>query len=309
LLALLAAHLAGCAQSSLTGRSQLLLVSEQEAVSGSAQAYEQMMGQLAKKKQIETGTRRVEKVREITERLIAQAVRFRPDAASWTWDVHVIDDPKTVNAFCMAGGKMAIYSGMWEQVHVTDDEIAQVMGHEIGHALANHTQERMSIALATSVATQVAAIAISSRSESPAAGLALSGAALAAALAIQLPNSRESEAEADQIGIELAARAGYDPKAAVALWDKMGKLGGKTPEFLSTHPSPEHRATKLQALGSQVEPYYVAAKANPTRAPSFLVGSQPKPGEMSRSEYAEKVAKERDSLTFLRKPPASSTTK
>jgi len=306
-LFLCVALLAGCAQSSLTGRKQLLLVSEQEAVSGSAQAYAQMMGQLEKKKQIEAGTPRVEKVREVTERLIAQAVRFRPDAADWAWDVRVIDDPKTVNAFCMAGGKMAIYSGMWQQVRVTDDEIAQVMGHEIGHALANHTQERMSIALATSVATQVAAIAISSRTDSPAAGLALSGTALAAALAIQLPNSRESEAEADQIGIELAARAGYDPKAAVSLWDKMGKLdGGKAPpEFLSTHPAPEHRAARLAALGGQLEPYYAAAKAKPTQAPSFLAGSKPKPGEMTRAEYAAKVSQERDSLTFLRKPAAS----
>jgi predicted Zn-dependent protease len=284
---------AGCAQNSLTGRSQLMLVSESQAVSGSAQAYSQMMGQLDKKKQVETGTPREAKVHEITERLIAQAIRFRPDAAQWAWDVHVINDPKTVNAFCMAGGKMAIYTGIFEQLHATDDEVAQVMGHEIGHALANHTQERMSVAMATSVATQVAAIAVASRTDSPAAGLALSGAGLAAALAIQLPNSRESEAEADQIGIELAARAGYDPKAAVTLWDKMGRLGGKAPpEFLSTHPSPQNRAAHLQALGAKVEPLYAAAKGKPNDAPSFLAGAKPKPGEMTRAQYAEKVARE-----------------
>jgi len=198
-----------------------------------------------------------------------------------------------VNAFCMAGGKMAIYTGIFEQLHATDDEVAQVMGHEIGHALANHTQERMSVAMATSVATQVAAIAVASRTDSPAAGLALSGAGLAAALAIQLPNSRESEAEADQIGIELAARAGYDPKAAVTLWDKMGRLGGKAPpEFLSTHPSPQNRAAHLQALGAKVEPLYAAAKGKPNDAPSFLANAKPKPGEMTRAQYAEKVARE-----------------
>jgi len=300
--------LASCTQNPLTGRSQLMLVSEEQAVSGSAAAYQQMMGQLDKKKQIETGTPRVEKVREITERLIAQAVRFRPETAQWTWDVQVINDPKTVNAFCMAGGKMAIYSGMWEKLKATDDEVAQVMGHEIGHALANHTQERMSVAMGTSIATGIAAVLISSRSNTSTAGdLALTGVQMAAVIAIQLPNSRESEAEADQIGIELAARAGYDPRAAVTLWDKMGKLdGGKTPpEFMSTHPSPQNRAARLKELGGKVEPLYAAAKDKAQEAPQFLVARQAsneravgKPGEMTREEYAAKVAKEADALTF-----------
>jgi len=175
--------------------------------------------------------------------------------------VQLINDPKTVNAFCMAGGKMAIYTGMWEQLHATDDEIAQVMGHEIAHALADHTRERMSIAMTTAAATTAAAIALGSRGDSPAAGLALTGAQLAAALAIQLPNSRDGESEADQIGIELAARAGYDPKAAVTLWEKMGKLGKSPPEFLSTHPSPQNRAARLAQLGQQVAPLYVAARS------------------------------------------------
>ena len=250
-----------CTTSPLTGREQFLLVSDSMAVSESAAAYAQMMGELGKKKQIEAGTPRAEKVKEITDKLVKQAVRVRPDAAGWQWEVQVINDPKTVNAFCMAGGKMAIYSGMWDQLKATDDEIAQVMGHEIAHALADHTRERMSIAMTTAAATTVAAIAVSSRTESPAAGLALTGAQLAAVLAIQLPNSRNGEAEADQIGIELAARAGYDPKAAVTLWEKMGKLGKTPPEFLSTHPSPQNRAARLADLGRQVTPLYVAAKS------------------------------------------------
>jgi predicted Zn-dependent protease len=269
----LLALLAGCAENSITGRKQLMLVSEGQALSGSATAYAEMMGQLEKKKQIETGTPRVAKVREITERLIVQAVRFRPETASWAWDVQVIDDPKTVNAFCMAGGKMAIYSGMWDQLKASDDEIAQVMGHEIAHALANHTQERMSVAMATSLGLAVASIAVASRTDSPAAGLALQGAALAAAVAIQLPNSRESESEADKIGIDLAARAGYDPHAAVTLWEKMGKLsGGKLPpEFLSTHPSPQTRAAALKELGVRAAPLYAAAKDQPRETRKYLV--------------------------------------
>ena len=121
----------GCTTSPLTGREQFLLVSDSMAVSQSAAAYAQMIGELGKKKQIESGTPRAAKVKEITDKLVKQAVCVRPDAASWNWEVQVINDPKTVNAFCMAGGKMAIYTGMWEQLKATDEEIAQVMGHEI----------------------------------------------------------------------------------------------------------------------------------------------------------------------------------
>src|SRR5687768_15577138 len=253
--------LAACSTSPLTGRSQYLIVSDNMAVTQSAAAYSQMMGDLGKKKQIETGTPRAEKVREITDRLIAQAVRFRPDSANWAWEVQVINDPKTVNAFCMAGGKMAIYTGMWEKLKATDDEIAQVMGHEIAHALADHTRERMSIAMTSAVATTAAAVAITVAGGDDRAALALTGVQLASVVAIQLPNSREGESEADQIGIELAARAGFDPKAAVTLWEKMGKEGGGPPEFLSTHPSPQNRAARLAQLGDQVRPLYEAAKA------------------------------------------------
>lgn len=293
--------LAACSTSPLTGRSQYLIVSDNMAVTQSAAAYSQMMGDLGKKKQIETDTPRAEKVREITDRLIAQAVRFRPDSANWAWEVQVINDPKTVNAFCMAGGKMAIYTGMWEKLKATDDEIAQVMGHEIAHALADHTRERMSIAMTSAVATTTAAIALGSRDSGAGTGLALTGMQLASVLAIQLPNSREGESEADQIGIELAARAGYDPKAAVTLWEKMAKEGGgKQPaEFFSTHPSPQNRAARLAELGTKVQPYYLAAKQNPVEAPRFLGA---KADQKERSEYAAKLANEPDTLTFLAEP-------
>jgi predicted Zn-dependent protease len=300
--------LAGCTTNPMTGRSQFIVVSDRMAVTQSAAAYTQMIGELDKKKKIEADSERANKVRGITDRLIAQAVRFRPDSASWKWEVQVINDPETVNAFCMAGGKMAIYSGMWEKLKATDEEIAQVMGHEIGHALADHTRERMSIAMTTNVATQVAAVAISSREQ----GLALQGAQLAAVLAIQLPNSREGESEADQIGIELAARAGYDPRSAVTLWEKMGKLqGGKgPPQFLSTHPSPANRAQRLSQLAAKVDPLYQAAKnAGPGDAPKFLAAREAvnervvaRPGELTREEYAARAAKEADTLSFLSEP-------
>ena len=261
---ILMALVSACSTNPITGRSQLLgLVSEDEAISGSAQAYRQMMGELDKKKQIDHGgaeaqSPRLKKVQEISDRLIAQAIQFRPDSAGWRWEVQVINDPKTVNAFCMAGGKMAIYTGMWEQLKITDDELAQVMGHEISHALLDHTRERMSIARSTSLGVSLLGAATG-------VGRGLGGQAMdmAAQVAITLPNSREGESEADAVGTQLAARAGYDPKAAVTLWEKMAKLGKGPAEFLSTHPSPENRAAKLKELGAKLEPVYLAAKQNP----------------------------------------------
>src|SRR5690242_9476086 len=129
-LVLAASLLAGCATNTITGRSQLMMVSEESAIRGSASAYSSMIGGFNKKGKVESGTPRAARVKEITDKLVAQAVRFRPDSATWKWEVQVINEPKVVNAFCMAGGKMAIYTGFWEKVHATDDEIAAVMGHE-----------------------------------------------------------------------------------------------------------------------------------------------------------------------------------
>ena len=138
---------------------------------------------------------------------------------------------------------MAVYTGLFDKLKLTDDEFAQIMGHEISHALANHTAERMSRAMATSLAV----IMVGAASDHP--GAAMGGAATAAKLALELPNSRTAESEADRIGIELASRAGFDPDAAVTLWQKMAKLGGDTPaEFLSTHPAPQNREAALAAL-------------------------------------------------------------
>ncbi len=257
--AAVAATVSGCAENPITGRSQFFVVSEDQAISSSATAYREMIGDLTRKKKIESGTARAERVRVIAGRLIEQAKRLRPDSASWKWEINVIDEPKTVNAFAMAGGKIGIYTGMWEKLKASDDEVAQVLGHEIGHAIAGDTRERMSIAMGVGIASTVAAVAVSSHDRSH-QDLALTGLAAAAALAITLPNSRSAETAADRTGIELAACAGYDPRAAVTLWEKMSKEGGSPPEFLSTHPSPENRRERLQALASDLEPVYRDAR-------------------------------------------------
>jgi len=152
---------------------------------------------------------------------------------------------------------MAVYSGLIEKLDLTDDELAQIMGHEISHAVANHTAERMSMA----IASQLGLAAITLGTDRPGA---LRGAALAATLAIELPNSRAGEAEADRMGMELAARAGYAPDAAVTLWQKMAAQGGgRLPEFLSTHPSPSNRGQRLAALGELMRGRVPAAPPAP----------------------------------------------
>lgn len=244
--------LIACAKNPVTGRSQFMIVSESQAINASADAYVKMLGPLDEKGKLDSDPAMAQRVNEITARLIAQAVKFRPETKNWDWRVKVIDDPETVNAFCMAGGKMAIYSGLILKLNASDDEIAQVMGHEIAHALSAHTAEQMSIAMATGLV--VSAVAVTQ--DEP--GVALAGASLAAALAIQLPNSRTAETESDVIGIELAARAGYNPKAAVSLWQKMAKNSGSEGEFdfFSTHPAPAKRIENLRKLVPKMMPYY-----------------------------------------------------
>jgi Zn-dependent protease with chaperone function len=296
------AALSGCATNTITGRSQFVVVSENSAISSSASAYSSMIGQLQKKKKIELGTERAAKIRAMTNRLVAEAVRFRPDSASWKWEVQVIEDPKTVNAFCMAGGKMGIYTGFWDKLKATDDEIANVMGHEIGHALASHTREKMSVAMGAGVGAALLGALVASRDPGSAARTTET-LEIAAGLAITLPNSREAENEADQIGIELAARAGYDPRAAVTLWQKMAKEGGGPPEFMSTHPSPENRIQRLGALVAKVDPLYQTAKAGGGNAqlPAFVGVStnERTVGGPSREEFAARVAAEPQAMTFV----------
>ena len=261
-LALLATTLAACAVSP-TGRRQLALVSEDSAIAASDEAYAMQIGELRKEGKIVPESSRVTKrVEGITERLVAQATLKRPETADWNWSMEVIDDPDVVNAWCMAGGRMAVYTGLIQKLDPTDDELAQVLAHEISHALANHTAERMSVELATNVGVALAGVL------SDDAQKTMSQAALAAALAIQLPNSRAAESEADEIGIELAAKAGYNPNAAISLWQKMGEVGGGgPPQFLSTHPSPANRQERLAELAPQMMAYYEQARRNaPTRA-------------------------------------------
>lgn len=250
ILTAIALLLAGCATSP-TGRHQLMLVSEESSIVSSKEAYLSTVKELDQAGKIEHDQSINLRINTITGRLITEAIRMRPDTADWEWSVVVIDDPEMVNAWCMAGGRMAVYTGLIEQIQPTDDELAQVMAHEISHALAKHTAEKMSIQIAAAVGVAVVGIA------SDNTGVALTGAALAAMLVVTLPNSRAAEKEADLMGIELAARAGYDPRAAATLWQKMGKVSQSSmPQFLSTHPNPDNRQERLARLESRMMPLY-----------------------------------------------------
>ena len=249
--ALLAATVAACAVSP-TGRRQLALVSEDSAIVASEEAYAMQIGELRKEgKVLPESSSAARRVDAITGRIVAQAIAKRPETADWKWSIEVIEDPEVVNAWCMAGGRMAVYTGLLQKLDPTDDELAQVLAHEVSHALANHTAERMSVAIATNAGVALAGV-LSEDSQA-----AMSTAGIAAALAIQMPNSRTAESEADEIGIELAAKAGYNPNAAISLWQKMASVsGGGPPQFLSTHPSDETRMRDLEAYMPEALKYY-----------------------------------------------------
>lgn len=242
LTALTLCWLVGCAVSP-TGRSQFILISPDAAIIESEAAYLDTVRQLDDEDKLVDDPLTVARVARITGRLVSIAVSEFPESADWKWSVAIVDDADTVNAWCMAGGRMAVYTGLFDQLDLTDDEFAQIMGHEISHALANHTAERMSRAMAT--AAGVAVIGAASDNS----GAAMAGAAVIANVALTLPNSREAESEADVMGMVLATQAGYDPEAAVTLWQKMGDLNDERPaEFLSTHPAPENRQAALNAM-------------------------------------------------------------
>lgn len=242
-------------------RKQYMLLSEKQVESMSAQNYVQTLQQADAKKVLNTNAVETARVRAIAQRLIPQTAVFRPDAVNWKWEINV-QESKEINAYCMAGGKIMVYTGLIDQIKPSDDELAAVMGHEIAHALREHSREQMSEAYAQKIGLLglAAVIGVTSKDANN-ANTTLALGSTAAAVALTLPHSRRDEHEADQIGLELAARAGYNPNAALSLWEKMSKAGGgKPPEFLSTHPSDASRMADIQRLIPTVMPLYEEAR-------------------------------------------------
>lgn len=230
----------------------------------SAASYSEQNQKAKEKNILVTSGPTYDRLKLIANRLIPQTEVFRDDTRQWDWQLTLINAP-TLNATCAPGGKITFYTGIIEQLNLTDDEIAAIMGHEIAHALREHGRERVSQAAAQNVLVNIATALAGPY------GSAVSAANQVAHYAIVLPNSRENESEADAIGLELAARAGYNPIGAISVWQKMLKAtkDKNSPEFLSTHPSGETRIEQLTALMPAVEPIYKAApKPPPPKKPS-----------------------------------------
>ena len=231
--------------------------------------YDQMLAQAHQKDAVATERNpQLIRLRAIAKRLIPFTARWNPDSANWKWEVNLLNSP-TVNAFCMPGGRIAFYNGILTKLNLTDDEVAMVMGHEIAHALREHAREQAGKNTITSVGTRIlgavgsAYFGVDPRLGDAAAGMVAQGAALSF--------SRGDESEADLVGLDLAARAGYDPRAGIALWQKMGAVNKSQPlPFLSTHPSGSKRIEDMNKNMYLVLPVYARAKGlDPNALPPY----------------------------------------
>lgn len=267
LISLLVIACASTTQQGAVGmnRKQFLLLSSAEVDAAALDSYKGALGDASKAGKLNTDKANLERIRVIADRLIPQVQTFRPDALQWQWEVN-LESKDELNAYCAPGGKIMFYTGIIKQLNLSDDEIAAIMGHEMAHALREHGRERMSQAYAQQAV--LSGIAVYTGMSADKAALMGS----AAQVAMTLPNSRGQEAEADVLGLELMARAGYNPQAAVSLWEKMGKAGaGGGPTLLSTHPSGPQRISGIQSKLPQVMPLYQQARATMPKVPPRVV--------------------------------------
>jgi len=251
---------AGCASTTSGGsvgaeRKQLLLISSAQLEQMAAQSYSKLQADASKKGALNADPALTRRVRAIAARIEPHTAVFRRDAPGWKWEVSVINSNE-LNAFCMPGGKIVFYSGLIGQLRLSDEEIAIVMGHEISHALREHSREQVSQAIAAQAAIGIGAALL---------GLGQGSADLASTAydaLIATKFSRVDEDEADRMGLELSARAGYDPRAGISLWQKMIKAGqsGRVPELLSSHPAESTRIQRIESLLPAMLPLYEAAR-------------------------------------------------
>ena len=231
------------------------LVPAEELESAASEQYSQMMADARNKGALApAGNPQLQRLQRIASKLVPQTAQWNDRSRSWKWEVNLIGS-KQINAFCMPGGKIAFYTGIMDQLKLTDDEAAMIMGHEMAHALREHARARIAKSQGTGTLLSIGAQLL---------GLGQLG-DVAANLGTQLLTlrfSREDESDADLVGLELAARGGYNPQASVSLWEKMGQVGGGAngPSFLSTHPSGPQRIQVLQANVPKVRGLYERAR-------------------------------------------------
>jgi len=236
-----------------------VIVSEEQMNEQSAQQYQQMMSQAQQKGVLVPATDpQVRRLRAVAQRLIPYTPRWNASAKSWKWQVNLFNDQQ-VNAFCMPGGRIGFFTGIVNQLKLTDDEMAAIMGHEIAHALREHGRERMAKSGITSVVARgagalgAAIFGIDPSITNTVTGMIGQG--------VVLKFSRDEERESDLVGLDIAARAGYDPRAGIVLWRKMAALNKRAPiELLSTHPGGETRIKDMEAHMNVLLPLYARAK-------------------------------------------------
>ena len=240
----------GCTKAPITGRSQFIMVSPQQEMALGMKSAQEVL----KTEKISTNPQQNAMVKRVGERIAAVTGQN-----NYAWEFFVIDKADEPNAFCLPGGKVFVYSGIFKYVS-SDDELAAVMGHEIGHALARHGAERMSRGQLTQVTGQVLNAVMQGRGDPKTTATVMQAFGIGSQLGIMLPHSRTQEYEADNIGLVLMAKAGYNPQAALSFWEKFSRSGETPPEYLSTHPAPQHRIEQIKALLPKVMPIYRASK-------------------------------------------------
>lgn len=249
--------ISGCVSTTNTGtlgseRKQFLLMPAVQWEQQSLMAYSEIMGAAKNERKVVSNAQ----VNRVTKRLIPIVSHFRADSANWKWEVNTIKSSE-LNAFCVAGGKIVVYTGIIEKLKLTDDELAAIIGHEMAHALREHGRERASMNVVTNLGLKYGASALGL------GGTEQQIAEMVTKYGLTLPNSRKHENEADLVGLEIMARVGYNPNAAIVVWKKMAEATnnkGKTTEFLSTHPAPVSRIESIQKTIPLVMPYYKSQK-------------------------------------------------
>ncbi len=247
---------AGCATVPLTGRQQLAFIPQSQLLGMSQRNYQQLL----EDEKVADDEVLQEKTRRVGNRIAVSAEEFmrergmQEQADVYEWEFTVLEGDDTINAFCMPGGKIGVYTGMFD-VAETDDELAVVIAHEIAHAMANHGGERMSHLLLAQLGGLTLATAVTQKPEET-RRIAMAAYGLGTQIGILLPYSRVQEYEADTIGLSIMARAGYDPRTAIDFWNKMREKGPSMPEFLSTHPLPDSRIESIEDKIPEAMAYY-----------------------------------------------------
>ncbi len=253
--AILALLFIGCTKAPITGRSQLITVSPQQELALGFESAKQVL----QKEKVSSDPQKNAMVKRIGQGIAQVANGQYSIAKTFQWEFFVIDNNEEANAFCLPGGKVFVYTGLFKYV-ANDDELAMVMGHEIGHALARHGAERMSSGQLQQIGGQVVGAVMQSRGNPTNTAMVMSAFGIGSQLGVMLPHSRTQEYEADHIGLVLAAKAGYNPRSALTFWEKFSKSGKTPPEYLSTHPAPTNRIAKIKSLLPNVMPLYNASK-------------------------------------------------